>query len=652
MKKVVFKIVLIFILILSFSIKVYAEENLENQDSEKALTNTGLEAINAEETENDLKTLEGSDTSENIENKDKEINKIESVEDKDKNLENSDEKDTAKLEIKYEYDKKTNQVTAVVTSKIGFKNTKPTWKLSKDSLTYTKTFSANQTYTTPFQEIDGNVIELEIVIKDVQIAKLEISYNYNQKANQVVATVTSNIELENTKPTWNLSEDKLTYTKTFGSNQKYNTPFKDIYGNTIELEINITQVDKVSPKIKLEYKYNEDDTVTVYMKSNEMLGDTKPTWTLSEDNLTYEKIFSTNQNYTTPVEDLCGNITNVKIYFEKRSSVYNQTDGSTIIVGYIKTSSTNVIVQIISSVEMQDTKPTWELSEDGFVYTKNFSADAEYTTPIVDINDNTKNVYIKVDDFYKVSYGKGVYGVSGAKYLGLSGGSDLIYYKYGNGQNVMFATFCVHGYEDAWDRDGKFLVDTANEFYNRLISDMDKDLAKKWTIYIFPEVNPDGRRLGYTKNGPGRTTLYSKTGKGIDLNRVWQTDSTYKTYSSARNYNGTTGFQAYEAEYLKNFLLSHKSSKGQTILVDLHGWENQLIGDVSVCKYYKEQYTTCSTKGYGNYGTQYLITWAKKVLGAKVSLVELPYASNENTAKNMKLSSKYIEATLKMLKSY
>ena len=157
--------------------------------------------------------------------------------------------------------------------------------------------------------------------------------------------------------------------------------------------------------------------------------------------------------------------------------------------------------------------------------------------------------------------------------------------------------------------------------------------------------------MGTSNQGPGRTTLYSKVGRGIDINRSWQTGSYYKTYTSNRNYNGTAGFQAYEAEYLRDFLLSHKSQNGKTILVDLHGWENQLIGDEEVCRYYKNQYPSCRTTGYGRYGTQYLITWARLNLGAKVSLVELPLAKNYEQVNNMRLSDKYINATLEMLRN-
>ena len=556
----------------------------------------------------------------------------------------------AKIQMEYEYNEETNIVTAKMVSDIELKNTKPTWKLSEDKKTYTKEFAGNTNYSTPAQDKYGNVINVEINVTEVRCAKIQMDYEYDEKTNTVTAKIISDIELKDTKPTWKLSENKKTYTKLFTSNTKYTTPVEDRYGNIIIANIEVTKVDVTPPEIKLEYKYNTDDTVTIYMKSNEKLGDTKPTWKLSSDKLVYEKTFNTDQDYSTAVKDLYGNTTDVKIKLKKKSKTYNQEDGSKIIVGYMYTTYENVVVQILSSVKMEATKPTWSLSEDGYTFTKTFYDDIDYSTSIQDVNGVIKTVKINVDMFFEECYETGTYGRSGASICGVAGGSNLEYYKFGRGENVFFATFCVHGFEDSWDKDGTVLVQIAENFYNRLKQDKDKNLANKWTIYILKEVNPDGRRLGYTKDGPGRTTLYSKIGKGIDINRSWQTDSYYKRYTDSRNYNGTEGFQAYEAEYLRNFLLSHKSKNGQTVLVDLHGWYNQLIGNEQVCSYYKQQYTSCSTATYGKYGTQYLISWARQNLGAKSALVELPQANNYAQVDSMRLSDKYINATLNMLK--
>lgn len=557
----------------------------------------------------------------------------------------------AKLETKCIYNEDKNEVTAQIISDMELNDTKPTWKLSEDKKIYTKVFTENMEYTTTVQDKWGNIIDANINVTEVKKLELKAVCNYNKDTNESVVEIVSNINLKDTKPTWKLSEDRKTYTKIFTENVKYSTAVESINGEVLDVEINIDKIDLDGPEIELEYLYNNDNTVTIYMKSNEEMKDTKPTWTLSTDKITYEKIYSTDEeDYNTQVQDIYGNSTDVQIKLKKKYEDLKLGDAD-VKIAYMYTSYNNVIVQIFSSKEFEDTKPTWKLSEDKKTYTKIYYNDEEYTTSIQFIDGGKYDIKISIDYFFKIIYENGIYGVSGAKIKGINGGSDLEYFRYGSGENVLFTTFCIHGFEDSWDRDGGVLVNIANDFYKRLVNTQDKDIAKNWTIYIFVEVNPDGRRFGYTNQGPGRTTLYSKVEKGIDINRSWQTGNEYKIYTDDRNYNGTTGFQAYEAEYLRDFLLSHKSKNGKTVLVDLHGWEDQLIGDEEICKYYKQQYTSCRTTGYGRYGTQYLITWARQNLGAKVALVELPLADNYEQVNSMKLSDKYVNATLEMLRN-
>ncbi len=260
----------------------------------------------------------------------------------------------------------------------------------------------------------------------------------------------------------------------------------------------------------------------------------------------------------------------------------------------------------------------------------------------------------------QIQYTTGTYGITGLKAKGDSRGRDLKYYKYGSGTNVFFATFAIHGFEDIWAKDGQELVTIANDFYQKLISDKDFDLAEKWTIYIFPGVNLDGLNYGSTNNGPGRTTLFSQApnNKGIDMNRCWQVGSSYTRYTDNRNYNGTSGFQAYESQYLRDFLLKNKSQNGQTMLVDLHGWTTQVIGDRDICSYYSKQFPENDRSAVGRYGNGYLINWARNSLGstskaAKSALIELPSAgiNGHQSVLNHNYSNRYIQATLDMLKN-
>lgn len=258
----------------------------------------------------------------------------------------------------------------------------------------------------------------------------------------------------------------------------------------------------------------------------------------------------------------------------------------------------------------------------------------------------------------KVTTEQGIYGISGLRKKGETG-YPLTYYRYGDGPNVFFATFSVHGFEDNWNHDGKELTEIANQFFEKLKKDTEYQIADKWTVYIFPQVNPDGANNGWTNNGPGRTTLYSQApnNKGIDMNRCWQVGNSYQRYVDNRNYNGTTGFQAYEAEALRDFLITHKATQGQTVLVDLHGWTQQLIGDQQICSYYRNQFPENDGSAIGRYGTGYLVNWARQTLGnngkvAKSALIELPNqgVQNHNSVVEKNFANRYIESTFAMLK--
>lgn len=287
-----------------------------------------------------------------------------------------------------------------------------------------------------------------------------------------------------------------------------------------------------------------------------------------------------------------------------------------------------------------------------------------------------KSVSNALESPYKPSYKKnlvwfsknytkvytGTYGYSGLYYsTNKKKGSKLKYYKIGNGPNVLFAVFELHGYEDLWAKDGQELVYIAENFIKKLGQSNNKYIANNWTVYVFPKANPDGLNYGYTNNGPGRTTLYSKIKKGIDLNRCWSTN--FKASYSSRNYTGSSSFAAYEARFLRDFMLKNKSKNSQTIVIDLHGWTTQLIGDKGIClNYYGPQfygsYNNSLSKYTSTYGKGYMINWARNNLSnnkgvkARSALIELPSVGikNHQSVINAKYSQKYYKATVNMLK--
>ena len=57
-----------------------------------------------------------------------------------------------------------------------------------------------------------------------------------------MATIISNYELKPTKVSWKLSSNKKQYTFEFNANTKYTTSVTNVYGNVINVEINVTQI--------------------------------------------------------------------------------------------------------------------------------------------------------------------------------------------------------------------------------------------------------------------------------------------------------------------------------------------------------------------------------------------------------------------------
>lgn len=120
--------------------------------------------------------------------------------------------------------------------------------------------------------------------------------------------------------------------------------------------------------------------------------------------------------------------------------------------------------------------------------------------------------------------------------------------------------FAIHGFEDAFDYDGKVLVDIANriiEYYKEHYDELGT-----YELYVVNCSNPDGTYEGKTNNGYGRCQS-----NGIDLNRDF--DYYHVNYYNDRNYT-TSSFSAVESRALRDLTKKIKP----TYVVDCHGWLN------------------------------------------------------------------------------
>ena len=220
------------------------------------------------------------------------------------------DKKSPELELKYEKNTDGTVTAKVVSNEILQIKGNTDWKLNENRKEYTYKFVRNTTnYVTAFKDVFGNESKL---ILNVKIFEPEIEY-VNNNDNTITIKAISNIGFANIKPTWNLSEDGCTYTKTYNSNQNYFTTFTSRYGDTVNKNININKFDE-KIDVELSYKNNEDGTVTVIAKSkNNKFANTKPTWNLSKDGYTYTKIYNSNQNYYTMFTNEYGNTVNKNI---------------------------------------------------------------------------------------------------------------------------------------------------------------------------------------------------------------------------------------------------------------------------------------------------------------------------------------------------
>lgn len=237
-----------------------------------------------------------------------------------------------------------------------------------------------------------------------------------------------------------------------------------------------------------------------------------------------------------------------------------------------------------------------------------------------------------------------VYGTSGA-------GRNLVAYRYGNGKNVMIVTFAIHGWEDAFSRDGQLLVNAADKLRATLQEQVDTLIRQgQWSVYVIPCLNPDGLADGWTNNGPGRCT--TTPGKGIDMNRCFPYNFV-PSYNS-RTYTGDSPLQSVEAKALYEFV---KKCRGRdhNILIDVHGWYEQILCSTNqngqVYRALKEAFPSCSYTTLRG-GRGYFSAWAGYLQGFEACLFEYPYIRKADDFYRWKYDQRLTNAICQILRTY
>ncbi len=241
---------------------------------------------------------------------------------------------------------------------------------------------------------------------------------------------------------------------------------------------------------------------------------------------------------------------------------------------------------------------------------------------------------------------------------------NMFYYKFGNGNNHLFLTFALHGWEDGvksdgsdYHGDGNMLLKIAKRFmqdFSNLSTSKLDALKAKWSIYVFPGINLDGIINGNSNNSFGRC-LYNR----LDPNRNWGGNFVANN-TSPRYKTGSAPFQAVELSNLRKCLKNNRGT-GKNVLIDVHGWYNQTVGNSNLGQYYWNSMGIPSSRHSYGYGKGYLIAWAKNSpslsqtssnypgIGADSCLVELTPTTDYSDTNMNAYGDKFFNGTINLL---
>ena len=173
---------------------------------------------------------------------------------------------------------------------------------------------------------------------------------------------------------------------------------------------------------------------------------------------------------------------------------------------------------------------------------------------------------------------------------------------------TILMTYAIHGFEDAYSKDGQVLVNTANALidYYKTSNEL-----KGCRLLIVPCANPDGLIDGTTNNGFGRCNA-----NGVDLNRDFDANYSANT-TPGRNYT-PYAFSASESRALRDLYNDYNPS----VVIDFHGWLNCTIGDSEIAEVFTDELGLPHQTGFSSTNANgYFANWAHQQ-GALGLLVE------------------------------
>ena len=304
------------------------------------------------------------------------------------------------IDVKYSTQDPTNgDVTVTITSNEQVQGIDG-WELSEDKLNLTKAYNQNITETIIIRDLVGNETQADIEITNIDKTTPSINIEYSTKnptKENVTVTITSNEEMQGISG-WALTNKKI-LTKQYSANTKETITVKDLAGNEVKVNIEITNIDKMGPSCYVEYSTRvlTKDNVMVTIMANEQIEEVTG-WTLSSDKMKLTKEYEQNTNQIITIKDLAGNEEKVNVKITNIDKT-----GPSVSIGYNTKNPTkeNVIVTITSNEEVQAIQG-WTLSSDEKTLTKEYSANTTETITIKDLVGNETQANISISNIDKI----------------------------------------------------------------------------------------------------------------------------------------------------------------------------------------------------------------------------------------------------------
>lgn len=308
---------------------------------------------------------------------------------------NNIDKIAPKVEISYSTTKPTNEVvTAIITANEKIQQIEG-WTIDSTQRILTKVFTKNDEEILTITDLAGNTNTVNVKVINIDKSEIEANVEYSTTLltnKDVTVMITINKEVKEIE-SWKLSEDRTKLTKIFTKNDEEEIELHDLAGNTKKIKIIVTNIDKVSPTVEVNYSItfatNKDVVATI--TANEEIKAIEG-WSLSDNGKILTKTYSTNKKETITVQDIVGNTTQANI---KITNIDKEKPKIEVTYSTIKPTKYDVIATITADKEIQEING-WVISSDKKSMTKTYHENTTETLIIKDLMGNSTDVTISI----------------------------------------------------------------------------------------------------------------------------------------------------------------------------------------------------------------------------------------------------------------